>query len=199
MGKKKDSKVFYLDTETTGISAEKYEIIQLAGIVEVNNVVEKEFSFDIKAQHPDVYEQKALDTHGIGLEKLQLGFEHPEVHSALTKLLEKYVDRYDKFDKFFPAGYNVRFDVDHLREFFRRNKDDFYGSWFNWNLIDGLSMVNQLVWLGKLSLPNYQLGTVCEHFEVSLKDKHKALEDIRATRLLIRKLRDIFKKGVDNV
>jgi len=185
---RKPSKVFYVDVETTGIDHREYEIIQLAGIIEIDGEVEKEFSFDIKAQHPDHYDQKALDIHEISLESLQLGFEPSEVHASLTSLLGKYVDKFDKSDKFTPAGYNVRFDVDHLSEFFRRNNDKYYGSWFNWRLLDALSIIYLFVYMGRLSLPNYQLGTVCDYFKIPLVNKHSALDDIRATRMLMHRL-----------
>jgi len=37
---------------------------------------------------------------------------------------------------------------------------------------------------GQLSLPNYKLQTVCEHFGVQI-DAHDALSDIKATRELL--------------
>ena len=191
------SKICYLDTETTGIDASEYEIIQLAMIIEIDGEVEKEFSFDIAARHPEKYQQRALDTHGVSAEKLKEGFEPEEVHMALTGLLEKYVDKFDKTDKFTPAGYNTRFDTDHLSEFFKGCNDKYYGSWFNWQVVDGLALAYILAYMGELSLPNYQLGTVAEHFKVPLLDSHNALEDIRATRLLVHKMVKYFREGGD--
>ena len=191
-------KVCYLDVETTGIDAVKYDIIQLAMILEIDGKVEKTFCFDIKAVDPTVYDRRALNVHNTSVEALSEGYEPLDVHKSLVTLLDKYVDRYNKADKFFLAGYNTRFDAEHLSNFFRKCDDKYYGSYFNWQLVDGMSMVYNLVYMGALSLPNYQLGEVCKHFGIPLKDKHNALADLKATKLLIHKLTDIFKIGVDH-
>ena len=80
-----------------------------------------------------------------------------------------------------------------LSAFFKKNSDDYFGSWQNWNAIDGLAIVRFLAWRGDIPmLENFKLGTACNHFDISLGDQaHDAIVDIKATRQLILKLQGI--------
>ena len=69
-------------------------------------------------------------------------------------------------------------------EFFAKNGDVYYGSWFNWKRIDPLGVLYFMDGMGKISLPNYKLETVCDHFGIKI-DAHDAISDIRATKQLI--------------
>lgn len=54
-----------------------------------------------------------------------------EIYKQFVDLLSKYVDRYNKKDKFFLAGYNIAsFDNSFLRAWFIQNGDKYFGSWF---------------------------------------------------------------------
>jgi len=101
--------------------------------------------------------------------------------------LEKYVDKYDKKDKFYSAGYNVRFDLDFLQSFFMKRGNKFgTGSYQNWRAIDVMQIVHYMDYRNKINLENYKLATICNHFGIDIK-AHDSMQDIRATRLLLNK------------
>ena len=104
-------------------------------------------------------------------------------------MLGRYCDKYNRLDKFYMAGYNVRFDADFLKEFFLKNKDFYFGSWFNYRFIDPLPLLHWANWVKEINLPDYKLATVCRHFQIPLQ-AHDAMADITATRELIYKLLD---------
>ncbi len=109
--------------------------------------------------------------------------------------MDGFVDRYDKNDKFYFVGYNAKFDADHLRAWFQKNKDDYFGSWF-WNPpLDVMSFAAFGLMRRRASLRNFQLLTVAEALGIATdKDNaHDALYDVELTRnvfqLLIERVR----------
>src|SRR4030067_3621081 len=88
--------------------------------------------------HPDLVEPSALAINGHSVETIK-SFEPPlAAHRRLVKSLSTYVDQFDPTDKFFIAGYNVRFDLDFLANWFKKCNDHFLGSFINWIQIDPL-------------------------------------------------------------
>ena len=77
-------------------------------------------------------------------------------------------------------GYNVEFDIDFIREFFKKCEDDFYDNWINNKRIDPLYLLYIMDLKGLISLPNYRLKTVCKHYNIKL-EAHDAFSDIKAS------------------
>ena len=146
------------------------------GIVEKCNMLMQPFNYN-------TISQEALDVHGRTIEEIKTYPEPNKTYNELITILEKYVDRYNPLDKFYPAGYNSRFDMEFLRNFFLKNSDPYYGSWFNYRAIDPMTLLHLLDGIGSVSLENYKLPTVCKHYDIPL-DAHDALSDITATREL---------------
>lgn len=176
-------KACYIDVETTGLSAYKNDIIQIACLIEINGEVVEEYTSLIKPFNFDAINDQALEVSGTNREDLKNYPEPKIVHNKLCDILGKYVNKFERSDKFTPVGYNVNFDCDFLYQFFKKNEDRYYGSWFNWKLVDPLAILYAMDYKRKIALPNYKLTTVCQHFGIPLK-AHDALEDIRATREL---------------
>jgi len=180
-------KVFYMDTETTGLDSKKNDIIQLGYIVEINNEIKEKGKINIQPFSYDNIETSALEVNKITIEEMKT-FDTPQIaYIKITNFLGKYVNKYDKTDKFIPAGYNVKFDTDFLRELFIKNGDKYYGSYIDYHFIDGMALVFAKRYAGKLDLPNYKLETVAKHYGIEI-NAHDALSDIEATRELILKI-----------
>ena len=181
-------KIFYFDTETTGLQSYKHAIIQLAYIIEIDGAAKECGNLLIQPYPYDVIEMAALAINRRSLSEIFVPpFITPqEAYKQLISVLDKYVDKYDSQDKFYPAGYNVSFDCDFLAAFFRKNNNTFFASYFHFLKIDPSSA---LLLLGKPELPNYKLATVCRHYGIEI-NAHDALGDIRATCELIRQIRN---------
>ena len=190
-------KIFHFDTETTGLEPNENDIIQLAFIIEINGKIEEEFSFDVQPFNWENINQDALSVNKKTIEILK-GYPPPsDVYQQLIRILSVYIDKYDRNDKFQPAGYNVRFDIDFFKSFFQKNGDSFFGSYFNYKAIDPLAVLYFLDGLGFINLPNYKLETVCEYFGIQI-DAHDALSDIKANKKLIDTLTLKFRKGLNH-
>lgn len=186
-------KVFFVDVETTGTAHWLHDIVQLAYIIEIDGRVVEQKSTYVKPFRPENIDPQALEITGLKVKDFD-GFPDPEhVYTDLIKVLEKHVNRYDKNDKFYPAGYNVKFDVRFLQNFFKLNDDKYYGSWFNWKLLDVLTMIYVGDYMGEIELPNHKLKTVCDYYGIDVK-AHDAMSDIQATRKLFKLLIDGGKK-----
>ena len=106
------SKIFYFDTETTGLNPKRHDIIQLAYIVEIDGEVKEEGQFKLQPMNYDTIDRGALEVNKITIEQLKTYQQPKLVHGQIVNLLDKYVDKYNKLDKFIPTGYNVQFDMD---------------------------------------------------------------------------------------
>jgi DNA polymerase-3 subunit epsilon len=186
-------KTLFFDVETTGLDPIKNDIIQIAGIIDVNGNIYKEFEFKVQPFSYENISSEALAVHGFTLDQLRT-FEDPiSVKNKLCSLFEKYIEKFNTNDKFFPAGQNVRFDLDFLRQFFIKAGDNYFGSWFNYQTIDLQAIISVLRYAGILSLPNQKLITIASHFKIDLVE-HDALSDICATRLAIKHIIENYIK-----
>ena len=190
------NKIIFIDTETGGVNAEKSALIQLSGIIEVNGVEKEKFNFYIKPFKNSEINEKALDVQGRTLEELRTDkyIDESIIYKKFLEILDKYIDKYDKNDKFIVAGYNVKFDIDILKALFERNNNKFLFSYFNSSMLDPLYSVRLLQVAGMLPvLENNKLETWCKYFNIELK-AHDSLQDITATKKLIEKLIELIKK-----
>jgi DNA polymerase-3 subunit epsilon len=187
-----EKKVLYFDVETTGLDPVKHDIIQIAGLIEINGEVKEEFEFKVRplGKEEDI-SQEALDIHGYTLDVIREFPEARETYNKLTALFGKHIDKYNKMDKFTPAGYNAEFDMNFLKEFFNKNNDVYFGSWVNWKKVDPLPILYFLDYAGRIKLENYKLATVAAHFGIEL-NAHDALSDIKATKAILTNLKVKF-------
>ena len=182
-----DSKVFWFDTETTGIDPYHCCVITLAAIIEVNGKVLEEIDLRFKPHDGARIDEAAIKTHGISREQMNEFEPAPVVLAKLKSTLSEIVNKFDKNDKLIMAGYNVKFDADFLRQMFMRSGDKYFGSFFFWPTLDVQHYVACEIIAG-LRLPNFKLSTVAKHYNIEI-DAHDALSDIRATKRLYEILR----------
>ena len=190
------NKIIFIDTETGGVNAEKSALIQLSGIIEVDGTEKEKFNFYIKPFENSEVNEKALEVQGRTLEELgtEKYIDESIIYKKFLEIIDKYIDKYDKNDKFIVAGYNVKFDIDILKALFERNNNKFLFSYFNSSMLDPLYSVRLLQVAGMLPvLENNKLETWCKYFNIELK-AHDSLQDITATKKLIEKLVELIKK-----
>lgn len=190
------NKIIFIDTETGGVNPEKAALIQLSGIIRIDKKDVEKFNFYIKPFENSEVTEKALEVQGRTLEELKTDkyVEEKEVYKQFINILDKYIDKYDRTDKFIVAGYNVRFDVDILKAFFQRHRNNFLFSYLDSSMLDPLYSIRLLQIAEILPvLENNKLETWCKHFGIELK-AHDSLEDIEATKKLIGKLISLIRK-----
>jgi DNA polymerase-3 subunit epsilon len=186
-------KMLWVDTETTGLDPVKNDIIQLAGIVEIDGVVKEEFNIKCQPFDYETISPQALETNKMNVEQLKM-FQAPQIaYKQLVSILDKYVDKYNKADKFTPVGQNVQFDINFLRQFFVKNNNKFFGSYVDYHSIDLMALSGFFTIIGKIKPENLKLGTIAEIMKVEF-NAHDALEDIKATREIMLSFRQFIKE-----
>lgn len=191
-------KIMFIDTETTGVDVTKHAVIQIAGIlyyIDGNTMTEKErFNFNVRPFRGELLDPKAMEVNGKTREDLENYPSPTDVYLNLVNIFKQHVDKFNKKDKFFFAGYNARFDYDFLRSWFEKNGDPYFGSWFFFPPIDVMNLAAFALMEHRAELPNFKLGTVAEYLGVTPQEGnlHDALVDIETTIKIVNKLKGIL-------
>jgi len=184
-------KLFYFYLETTGVLHWRNGIHQIAGIIEVDGEIKETFNFKVRPNPAATIDDKALEVGGVTKEQV-LAYEPMEnVYKQLTQLLGKYVNKYDKSDKFYLVGFNnARFDDAFFKAFFVQNKDNYFNSWFWIESIDVMVLAAEKLRPIRKTMPNFKLSTVAKFMGIDVSEKklHEASYDIELTYLIYQKL-----------
>lgn len=176
------TKLAWIDVETTGLLAYVNDVIQLAGLIEIDGEVLEEFSLQLAPINVDKIQQSALDVNNKTRQEI---LSYPDPLSQVlqfTDLLAPYLDKTDKKDKFIFAGYNAPFDKDFVQNLFKRVNIKGFNTLFEYKTFDVYTLVFILTYCGKIpKLEDMKLATMAKYFNIE-HDAHEALSDIKATR-----------------
>jgi len=182
-------KILYFDCETGGLTKD-CDLFQMAGIVDIDGNVAEEFNITSRPFPDSVITEEALKITGKTREQI-MAYQQPfQAMTQLESIFAKYVNKFDRNDKFILAGHNVGFDLDKLIAFFEKNKNDYLGSWIQFGRkFDTLAVIHALQVAEVIPvLPNNKLETIAGIMKIELFQAHDAMSDIRATRAIGRRL-----------
>ena len=199
------NKILWLDTETLSFDVNEPDIIQLAGIIEINGKIEKTFNYLIKPiYNPEKVEIGIWDFHQqhLGKSKDQILNEfdnNQEVFIKFRNLLKSYIDPYDKKDRFILGGYNCQFDKGKLSSWFNYYNDKFLFSLLSGRMFDVFHILSYILADQKFS--SFKLEDVWKYM-VSLGlvkefkgNQHSAVTDIKQTYILWKKICEPFRES----
>lgn len=188
----------WLDTETTGIEVADSAAFELAFIlVDGGNVVCERCFFLNPLSETIKYHEEAGKVHGYSEQDIRSFPDEreqmPKIASFLAEARELWQKDGSKSEKLVIAGYNVEFDIKHLKALLERNGYKFE-DYFSSIIADVFVQVKRAGMQKALPyLPDRKLKTVAKHLGVNLENAHDALADIKATREVAGKL---YKLGV---
>ena len=177
-------KLFFYDLETTGLNPGKNGIHQISGKIVIDGEVKECFDFKVQPNPKAIIEDEALKIAGVTREQVLAYEQMDSVFRKLTKMMAKYVDKYNVKDKFFLVGYNnASFDNNFFRGFFLQNGDKYFGSWFWSNTFDVMVLASPYLAARRTEMPNFKLSTVAATLGIEVKDEslHDAMYDIELT------------------
>jgi DNA polymerase III subunit epsilon len=190
-------KVFWFDCETTGLDPARHGIVSLAYLVEIDGrlIAEGELKNNPVGKELD---EKALKLNGFTPADIATFPTSATTKLELEKLFARFVSRYEAGDKFVAGGYNVRFDLEFLRQLWADQGDVYFGSWFGFPVIDPGYLLEPMRYAGILPKlpPKVTLSNLAENLGITLFSAHDALADIRATREIALELIARMKQGV---
>lgn len=182
-------KLLWLDVETTGLNKEKCDIIQLAGIIVIDGEEKERFNLHAQPINWENIEPTSFEKTGMTLEKLKELPMPQEMYMKFVSILNKYINPYDRDDKFYIAGHNVRFDLEFLNNFFIKMGNKYFGSYFYYHTVDLLALVTILHTAGLINLSTFKLGDIARYLDIHVDgDLHDAQTDIDLTRKCFCKL-----------
>ncbi len=188
----------WLDTETTGIEVADSAAFELAFIlVDGGNVVCERCFFLNPLNDTIKYHEEAGKVHGYSEQDIKSFPDEreqtPKIANFLAEARELWQKDGSKSEKLVIAGYNVEFDIKHLKALLERNGYKFE-DYFSNIIADVFVQVKRAGMQKALPyLPDRKLKTVAKHLGVNLENAHDALADIKATREVAGKL---YKLGV---
>lgn len=185
-------KLLFFDLETTGLMHWKNGIHQLSGIIEIDGEIKEYFDLKIQPNPKATIEDDALKVAGITRETFETYIPFNDGYKLFVSIISKYVDKYDKKDKFHLVGYNnASFDNQFLRAFFVQNGDDYFGSWFWSSTIDVMVLAAHRLMHKRHEMKDFKLSTVASQFENIEIDEamlHDAMYDIQLTQQIYHNL-----------
>lgn len=177
-------KYLIFDVETTGTMHWKNCIHQLSFSIVVDGELKETHDLKVKPHPKAAIEEEALKVSGVTLEQIQSYPEQQAVHSQLTEILSKYVNKFDKKDKFFLLGYNnASFDNNFLRAFFTQCNDKYFGSWFWSSSIDVMVLAAEFLKKERHLMEDFKLKTVAAYMGLDVDESrlHDATYDLELT------------------
>ncbi len=191
--KENKMKNLYIDTETTGIHPKKNGLIQLSGIIEIEGKIAENFNFFVKPFPKDEINEEALQVSGTTHKDLKKYASPKNIFKKFTTLLEKYIDPYNKEDKFFFVAYNANFDKSFIVNFFIKNDNHYFSSYFFFPPIDVMYLAAEHLKNRRATMENFKLATVAKTLEIRLDTSklHDAMYDIELTKMIYDKIRVI--------
>ncbi len=179
-------KILWLCTDVTGLDRHNDRIIEIGILYKDSDQADAEFHKFIKyPEYPESF-KKAVNVPGfMGLTEdfLEKNGKNPrDTFIEFLEFINSRVRPYEhKKEKCIVAGYNVKFYIDFLRNFFNLNGNRHYDAYFHPMPIEVSSFVMEAVLNGWIPpLPNYKLSTVADHFNLKF-EAHSAIEDIKIT------------------
>ena len=173
-----ETKVAFIDLETTGTDPSKHGVVSIAGLIRRKGKPDDTFTLRVKPFETDVVEVEAMKINGLDPKE---GFTPKEAYKQLLTIFGRHVDKYNKRDKMFFAAYNAQFDMQFVRRFFEKCGDQYFGSWFWFPPIDIMGMALVGLMDKRPSMENFKLATVARTLgiEFDLEKAHGAEYDIR--------------------
>jgi DNA polymerase III epsilon subunit-like protein len=180
-------KLLYFDTETTGLHPAQNDILTIGGVIEIDGHVKEEFYLEMQPFNYDTISPEALKVNKLTVDQIRKFMSPNMAYRTLVSKFDRFIDKYNRADKFVCVGQNVGFDIGFLTQFFLKNGNKYCGSYIDYHYLDTMVLLNTLRYKNILKLENCKLETACKYFDIPI-EAHNALSDIKATRSLFKKL-----------
>ena len=192
---KTNPKLCFIDTETTGLCSKNNNIFQISAKITNSDASEilDGINFRFVPHSLESCDPGALEKTGYTLEELgSFSVSSQQAFKVFTDWLATHVNRFDKKDKLQFIAYNAPFDVEFIRQWFLKNNDNYFGSFFWHPAICVMQATAWFVQSVRPAFPNFQLGTICKCAELGWEEEsaHDADYDVVKTVELYRYLRE---------
>lgn len=198
--------LLFLDTETTGLSLAKSEVVQIAVVAQYNG--EWAGTINLSCQ-PFSYANvslKALEVCDLPIEKLKT-FDMPDkVFMKFVSGLTKIRNRISPTAKFTAIAHNAAFDKKFLAKWWKNCSDACdvkippIKRFLNEDWIDSLVLARELVEKKVITSKNARLETLAEHYSVKFEGRgaHDALSDTQVLKEVFYHMANDCRGAIDS-
>lgn len=170
-----------IDIETTGLSPDEAQIIEIGAAVIEDGKKKATFSQLIQPGHP--LPQRIVELTGITDEMLRGQKEEAEVITEFLQFCEESLAEYPEKDII--LGHNIMFDYSFLKTAAQRQNRE-----FERRGIDTLKIARQC----HPELFSKSLDNMCEHYQITREVSHRAYEDAIAAAQLYEQMKRHIKR-----
>ena len=177
-------KKFFYDVETTGTDYKRNSIHQFSAWIEIDGEVIDKINLYIKPHPKAIIEQEAMGICGVTEEQIQAYPPMEEQFKIIIEVLKKYVDPFEKGNKFFMIGFkNASFDDDFLKKYFDLMGYKFF-LYFYASSIDVSCLAAEFLLKQRSSMPSFKLHRVAKTLGIDVDDTrlHDSDYDLYLTR-----------------
>jgi DNA polymerase III alpha subunit (gram-positive type) len=177
----------FVDSETTGLSPRDHEIIEIAAIIydPRKDKIIKEWSRKAAPRNIKTANKVALDMNGYN--------EAPETYKDdIKSVISEY---YKLTNDCIVVGQNIQFDINFIKKYYKEFSVG--GEFHRHRRLEISSMVWPVIMDSELE--SISLKALCEHFNVSNENAHRALTDCRRTLEIYRCLMNIYKTSIKHI
>ncbi|MEG0296827.1 MAG: 3'-5' exonuclease [Clostridium sp.] len=172
----KDRLMILVDTETTGFSKDKHQLLEVGILVMQNREIKAEFEVQIK--HKDY----TVTTSAMSANKIDL-IKHEEtaltLNDAAEEILKFLKEHNNTGNGYIFVGQNVQFDIGFLEKMFlecRRIKE--YRDLVSYRNFDLMHLALTKNLEGKIELEKLNLDTILTTLGIEIpENRHRALQD----------------------
>ncbi len=159
-----------VDIETTGLSPQTDEIIEIGAIKVKENKIVDQYDSLIRIDYP--LNPFITNLTGITNEMLQKGKDSIQVLEEFMEFTGKDII----------MGHNVNFDINFIYD-----KCEIYlDSYLKNDFVDTMRIAKKVI----PNCKNYKLGTLAQMFDVDYKNAHRGLKDVEITYEVYNKLKE---------
>ena len=181
----------FVDTETTGLDKKIHGVIQIAALVEINGKVVEKFEGKCAPLEDDKVDLGAIKVAGYQTEEEVRSLPpSTQLYSDFVNLLARYVDRFDKYDKFHWYGYNANFDFEFVWSWFFKHGDNTFRAFVWTPPICILNLAGFVLETERPRLSSYTQMSIARHLQIGVEGDriHDALYDIEVSRNILLEL-----------
>lgn len=191
-------KKIFLDVETTGTDENRHSIHQLSAIIEIDDTVVERVNLFMCPHPKAAIEQEALNVSKVTAEQILAYPDYKEQFIVFRDILNKYIDKKDKTDKFFMIGFkNASFDDGFIKKLHSLCNDPFW--LYYWpSSIDVSCLAAQYLQSTRHTMPSFKLSRVAKTLGIYVDDSrlHDGIYDCELTRNIYRIVTGLDQEGL---
>lgn len=186
-----DNRLVFIDTETGGTDPHKHSLLSIGIVVwdkTLGIIAEKEY-FVKNTRYYVTKEAQKINKFDRKMHNA-VAKEPKEIINGLIAFLRDYFPENTGFPV---AGHNIQFDINFLKEFFKKNGRSF-NNYFSHRSIDTYSVFKVMSMAGLIEKNLNSSAEAFAFFNIKVRQRHSALYDCIATVELFEKLLSLLEK-----